>query len=91
VRIAGIVTGRQRPGTASGVIFITLEDQTGNTNVVVWENLQQRYREALLKAKLLLVKGVVETDQAVVHVIAGKLIDCSRYLAEMELSSRDFH
>jgi len=91
VRIAGIVTGRQRPGTESGVIFLTLEDETGNTNVVIWENVQQRCREALLKAKLLLVKGVVETDQSVLHVIAGQLIDCSDYLQDMQLESRDFH
>ncbi len=91
VRLAGIVTGRQRPGTASGVIFITLEDETGNASVVVWSDLQQRRREALLKARLLMVKGVVERNGEVVHVLAGDLIDCSEWLDDVALRSRDFH
>ncbi|MDB6061635.1 MAG: polymerase subunit alpha [Verrucomicrobiaceae bacterium] len=91
VRVAGLVTGRQRPGTESNLIFITLEDETGNTNVIVREPIQQRYREALLKARVMMVKGVVESSQGVVHVTAGELIDCSRYLTDMELASRDFH
>ncbi|MGB2155120.1 MAG: error-prone DNA polymerase, partial [Porticoccaceae bacterium] len=70
VRIAGLVTGKQRPGTASGVVFLTLEDETGNSNVVVWQSVQKNCRQALLKAQLLMVKGVVETDGAVIHVIA---------------------
>jgi error-prone DNA polymerase len=91
VRIAGIVTGRQRPGTATGVIFLTLEDETGNTNVVIWKDTQHLYRDALLKAKVLLVVGTVETDNNAVHVIAGRLIDCSEHLHTMKLESRDFH
>jgi error-prone DNA polymerase len=90
VRVAGIVTGRQRPGTAVGVIFVTLEDETGNTNVVVWKDVQHRCRDALLKAKVLMVKGYVETDSNVIHVIAGDLVDCSNYLRDMNLESRDF-
>ena len=81
VRIAGLVTGKQRPGTASGVVFLTLEDETGNSNVVVWQSVQKTCRQALLKAQLLMVKGVVETDGAVVHVIAQELTDCSELLA----------
>jgi error-prone DNA polymerase len=91
VRVAGLVTGRQRPGTKSGVIFITLEDETGNISIVVWKDVQLRCREALLKAKVLMIKGVVETDNTVVHVLAGELIDCSKYLQAMQLKSRDFH
>jgi error-prone DNA polymerase len=91
VRVAGIVTGRQRPGTESGVVFLTIEDETGNINVVVWKDLQVRCRDALLTAKLLMVKGVVETDNNVIHVIGGELIDCSQYLNDMALRSRDFH
>ena len=82
VRIAGLVTGRQRPSTASGVIFLTLEDETGNSNIVVWTSVQARCREALLKARLLLVKGVVETDGNVVHVIAQELSDYSAMVNE---------
>ncbi|MGB0668809.1 MAG: error-prone DNA polymerase, partial [Porticoccaceae bacterium] len=80
VRIAGLVTGKQRPGTASGVVFLTLEDETGNSNVVVWQSVQKNCRQALLKAQLLMVKGVVETDGAVIHVIAQELTDCSELL-----------
>ncbi|MGB1244635.1 MAG: OB-fold nucleic acid binding domain-containing protein, partial [Porticoccaceae bacterium] len=82
VRIAGLVTGKQRPGTASGVVFLTLEDETGNSNVVVWQSVQKNCRQALLKAQLLMVKGVVETDGAVIHVIAQELTDCSELLTQ---------
>ena len=91
IRTAGIVTGRQRPGTASGVVFLTLEDETGNNNIVIWKEVQQRCREALLKSRLLMVKGTVESRNAVVHIIAGELIDCSALLEHTTLESRDFH
>ncbi|MFT3930123.1 MAG: error-prone DNA polymerase [Spongiibacteraceae bacterium] len=91
VRVAGIVTGRQRPGTETGIIFVTLEDETGNSNVIVREDVQLRCREALLSASILLVKGIVEMNQSVIHIVAGELIDCSEYLYDVELVSRDFH
>ena len=91
VNVAGIVTGRQRPGTATGVIFLTLEDETGNINVVVWKDRQQQFRDILLKSRLLLVKGVLEKKDNVVHVIAGKLEDYSHKLEGYLLPSRDFH
>ncbi len=89
VRIAGLVTGKQRPGTASGVVFLTLEDETGNSNVVVWQSVQKNCRQALLKAQLLMVKGVVETDGAVVHVIAQELTDCSELLSRIDKETGD--
>lgn len=91
VRIAGLVTGRQRPGTAKGVLFLTLEDETGNANVVVWKTTQERYRSALLTSKLLVIKGTVETDGDVIHVIAGDIVDSSDILAGVLVRSRDFH
>ena len=91
VRVAGLVTGRQRPGSASGVIFVTLEDETGNINVVVWKNLQERCRQPLLTGKLLLIKGVMERKNEVIHVIAGDILDRSWLLDELALKSRDFH
>lgn len=91
VRVAGLVTGRQRPGTASGVIFLTLEDDTGNSNIVIWKNLQQRCHKALLTAQLLIVKGVIETEGSVIHVIAHDLTDCSELLYQTDIRSRDFH
>lgn len=96
VQVAGIVTGRQRPGTAKGTLFLTLEDETGNINIIVWKNTQDRYRQALLTSKLLLVKGRLErsdTEYAppVIHIVAGELIDYSQRLHHFNLSSRDFH
>ena len=91
VRIAGIVTCRQRPGSASGVIFLTLEDETGNHNVVVWPRVQDNFREALMTAQLLLVKGTLECRDGVMHVIAGALFDHSPALADLRVKSRDFH
>ena len=91
VRIAGLVTCRQRPGSASGVLFLTLEDETGNSNVVVWQRTQQHFRQALMSGKLLLVKGMVEQKDNVIHVIAGALYDYTSELAALPVQSRDFH
>ncbi|MEK6747993.1 MAG: error-prone DNA polymerase [Pseudomonadota bacterium] len=91
VRVAGLVIGRQRPGTASGVTFVTLEDETGMTNVVVWRTLAERQKRELLTAQLLIVHGVVERAGAVVHVIAGRLRDASAWLGDLVIDSRDFH
>jgi len=91
VRTAGIVVGRQKPDTASGVIFMTIEDETGSTNVVVWRDLQERQRREVLGARLLAVYGRVEREDAVVHVLAGKLVDLTPLLGELPTRSRDFH
>ena len=91
VQVAGLVTGRQRPGTASGVTFVTLEDETGNVNVVVWLDTARRQRKPLLTARLLHVKGVIEKEGDIVHVMAGKLSDLSHLINSLPVSSRDFH
>ena len=91
VRLVGVVTGRQRPGTASGVLFMTLEDETGNTNVVIWTHLQQRCRQAVLKSRIAMIKGVMERKDNVVHVIAGDIQDYSDRLPGFGAKSRDFH
>lgn len=91
VRIAGLVTCRQRPGSASGVLFLTLEDETGNSNVVVWKRTQQQFRQALMSGQLLLIKGVVEQKDGVIHVIAGAMYDYTHELDTLQVSSRDFH
>ena len=91
IRIAGLVTGRQRPGTASGVLFLTLEDETGNSNVVVWPRVQEQFRQALMTSQLLLVKGTLETRDNAIHIIAGALYDYSSQLKALQLKSRDFH
>jgi len=96
VQIVGIVTGRQRPGTAKGTLFLTLEDETGNINVVVWKSTQALFRTPLLTSQLLLVKGSIDISDPtkphrVVHVIAGELIDYSDRLNNFRVHSRDFH
>ena len=80
IRIAGLVTGRQRPGTASGVVFLTLEDETGNTNIIIWATVMARFRAALLQGQLLKFKGVVEREGRVIHVVAGHVEDASELL-----------
>jgi error-prone DNA polymerase len=91
VRIAGLITCRQRPGTASGVVFLTLEDETGNMNVIVWPAVQERYRQALMTSQLVVIKGTVEARDNVVHVIASALENHSERLSTLTVSSRDFH
>ncbi len=90
VRIAGLVTCRQRPGTASGVVFLTLEDETGNNNVVVWPGVQKNFRQALLKARLLIVKGTLQKKDGVTHVVAGALYDHTDALGQLRLKPRSF-
>jgi len=91
VRTAGIVIGRQRPDTASGVVFVTIEDETGATNVIVWRDLGDRQRRELLGARLLAVYGRVEREGSVVHVLAGRLVDLTPMLGTLPTRSRDFH
>ena len=91
VRTAGIVIGRQRPDTASGVVFVTLEDETGTINVIVWRDLGDRQRRELLGARLMAVYGRVEREGEVVHVLAGRLVDMSSLLGTLPTRSRDFH
>ena len=91
VRIAGLVTCRQRPGSASGVLFLTLEDETGNSNVVVWPRTQEHFRKTLMTARLLLIKGTLETKDNVSYIIAGALHDYTSELEALAVKSRDFH
>jgi len=91
VSSAGLVITRQRPGSASGVVFVTLEDETGYLNLIVWEKLALRSRSALLESRLLGVQGRVQRDGQVLHLIARKLTDLSALLGDLRTESRDFH
>ncbi len=91
VRAAGLVTCRQRPDTASGVVFVTLEDETGHLNVVVWKKVADRQRRELLQSTLLAVSGHLEREGDVVHLVAARLADCSGLLEGLAARSRDFH
>lgn len=88
---AGLVLVRQRPGSASGVTFVTLEDETGVVNLVVWRNIGERWRKALLRSQLLEVRGEVQREGEVLHLVAERLIDRSRLLGALIAPSRDFH
>lgn len=90
IKVAGIVTSRQRPQTASGVTFITLEDETGFLNVVVWPTVAEKWPRIVRDASLLGVSGKLQISEGVVHVIASNLVDLSHFLANMTLKSRDF-
>jgi error-prone DNA polymerase len=90
-RVSGIITHRQRPETAKGTIFVTLEDETGSVNIIVWPRVVEAQRKPLLAARVLTVHGVWQTDKGVQHLIAGKLIDHSALLQGLSTKSRDFH
>ncbi|WP_261816925.1 error-prone DNA polymerase [Vibrio gallicus] len=91
VTVVGLVTGRQSPATAAGVTFFTLEDDTGNINVVVWQATARMQKQAYLTSKVLKVKGIIEKEGDVIHIIAGKLIDLSEAFTTLSSQSRDFH
>jgi error-prone DNA polymerase len=91
VRTAGIVLMRQRPATASGVTFLTLEDESGQVNVIVWERIGREQRRALIESRLLEVHGELQHQEGVTHIVAHRLIDRSRLLGELTTRSRDFH
>ncbi len=91
VRVAGLVLNRQRPGTASGVIFITLEDETGHINLVLWPKIAETYRKAVIQSKLMYVIGEVQIESNVIHLIVHYVRDDSQLLDGLATSSRDFH
>jgi error-prone DNA polymerase len=82
VRCAGVVLVRQRPGSAKGVVFMTLEDETGIANIVVWPKVMERFRKEVMGARLVLVEGYIQSSpDKVVHLVAERLFDRSRDLA----------
>lgn len=90
-RACGIVTMRQQPATAKGTIFVSLEDETGAVNVIVWQSVRERQRRALLESRLLAVSGVWQKQNGVCHLIAHHLEDLTPLLGRLGTSSRDFH
>ncbi|WP_071674717.1 OB-fold nucleic acid binding domain-containing protein [Nioella nitratireducens] len=83
VTVAGLVLVRQRPGTAKGVIFLTLEDETGVCNVIIWRKIYERFRRAVIAGRLLRVTGRVQRDHGVTHVVAEEVEDISHMLDEL--------
>jgi len=99
LRLAGLVTMRQRPGTAKGTVFVTIEDGQGSVNVIIWHHLTVSYRSALLGTHLMGIVGRVQREGAITHFIAEKLVNCDQYLVKLQPEtgeaitpkSRDFH
>lgn len=91
VRAAGLVVTRQRPGSASGVTFVTLEDETGSVNLIVWRDVAEQQRRALLGSRLMQVTGTLQHQGDVMHLIALRMTDRTRLLGKLMTVSRDFH
>jgi len=103
VRVAGLVTCRQRPASAKGVLFVTMEDETGIANVIVWPKVFDDFRRPVLRAKLIGVTGEIQKEGQVIHVVSDKIEDLTPLLANLENSrilddmasmdirSRNFH
>jgi error-prone DNA polymerase len=89
-RACGIVTMRQRPATAKGTVFVTLEDETGTVNVIVWPHLVESQRRELLQSSLMAVYGIWQTENNVSHLIAKRLVDLTALLGVLQTESRDF-
>ena len=90
VRVAGIVTARQRPQSAGGVMFVTLEDETGHVNLIVWERVWSRSRRIANGSRLLEVHGMLQKEGLVTHVVAQRLVDRTHLLGSLVTQSRDF-
>jgi error-prone DNA polymerase len=90
ISVAGLVITKQRPGTASGVTFVTLEDETGHINLIVWKQVAETYRATLLNSRLMGVHGELQIEGEVIHVIARQLIDHTEMLGGLSVTSRDF-
>jgi error-prone DNA polymerase len=86
--VAGLVLVRQRPGTASGVVFMTLEDETHISNIIVWPKIFEKFRAKALAAKLCAVEGIVQSESGVIHVIAEKIADWSSLLTHLSEHGR---
>jgi error-prone DNA polymerase len=91
VRVAGLVTHRQRPETASGVMFASLEDETGITNLIIWPSIQEEQRQQILGAQLMVVQGELQNEEGVIHVIAQRVHDRTHWMGQLAMASRDFH
>jgi len=90
VEVAGLVLFRQRPGTAKGIMFMTIEDETGRVDLIVRPQVYERFREGAVYAKAVIVNGRVERRQSVVHVLATEFRDVTDLVKELPSLSRDF-
>ncbi|WP_437193397.1 error-prone DNA polymerase [Planctomicrobium sp. SH527] len=91
VKVAGLVLLRQRPSTAKGITFVTLEDETGHVNLIVYQNIWDQYRQAAVSASLMIVSGQLQRHHGVIHVVVNRIQDGSQLLQGVQVKSRDFH
>ena len=91
VRVAGLVTHLQRPGTASGVVFASLEDETGLNNVIIWPAVFEAQRHVVMQANLMVVTGTLQSQDNVTHVVASQIENYSHWIRNLPRNSRDFH
>lgn len=91
VRVAGLVINRQRPQTAKGTVFMTLEDETGSHNLIVWSAVLEEHRLAALGASFLIVSGELQKAQGVTHIVVRRFYDRSTWIGQLQTASRDFH
>jgi len=89
IKVCGLITVRQRPGTAKGVLFVTIEDETGFANIVVWANVFEKYRKSILQSRLLLVEGKLQVERSVIHVVADACHNLSHLLRDMTEKGAD--
>ncbi len=90
-RLAGLVKVRQRPGSAKGVMFMTTEDETGLANIIIWQNVSERCRQAVIGSRLVVISGTTQREGEVVHLVARHVEDNSWMLGDLTARSRDFH
>jgi error-prone DNA polymerase len=91
VAVGGVVLARQRPGTASGVVFVTLEDETGIANLILWRNTYERYRRVVRLSRMFLARGRIEREGEVIHIHAQTIESLDEWLPALAARSRDFH
>ena len=91
VEVIGLVISRQKPKTAAGVIFLTLEDEFGFINLVIWPNLASLFRKTILKSCIIKSKGKLQIENNVTHIVVEKLSNISHLISDLNLNSRDFH
>jgi error-prone DNA polymerase len=89
VKIAGLVLVRQRPGTASGICFITIEDETGTANLVVFQKLFDQYRKEIIQSRLLMVEGKLQREGEVIHVVVQRCYNFSNLLQQLTASQKE--
>ena len=88
IKVCGLITVRQRPGTAKGVLFITIEDETGFANLVVWGTTYEKYKRVILQSRLLMVSGKLQIESGVIHVVVRSCQDLT-HLVQLNLAGRD--